>query len=164
MATMSQVPSLGSRGEGYVLLQFLLLAGVGAGALLYPDTAGLPGGTARTAIGLALILGAGVVGLAGGLALRSSASLTALPHPTADANLVMSGPYAHIRHPIYAALILFSLGLSVVQDSAPALGAVLGLAVLLDLKRRREEARLLGRFAEYADYRRRTKAFVPLVY
>jgi protein-S-isoprenylcysteine O-methyltransferase Ste14 len=40
----------------------------------------------------------------------------------------------------------------------------LGLGLFFDLKSRREEAWLLGAYPAYADYRRRVRKLVPLVY
>jgi protein-S-isoprenylcysteine O-methyltransferase Ste14 len=161
---MSWIPTLGPRGEGWVVLQLLLLAVVGAACLLAPGTAGLPDGSGTAAVGLVLLLLGGVVFLSGARVLRGGDSLTALPHPTSNASLVITGPYAYVRHPIYAGLLAGSLGISILQDSGPALVATIALAVVLDLKRRREEVWLASRFADYDAYRARTKALIPFVY
>jgi protein-S-isoprenylcysteine O-methyltransferase Ste14 len=160
----TRVPSLGPRGEGWVVGQGLLLLGIaglglpGLGAL--PPDSGV--GWARVLLGLAVMAG----GLAiGGLALRDlGASLTALPHPRADASFVDSGIYAVIRHPMYAALIATSLGWVLVTASVPAALATVALAAWLDLKSRREEAWLRGHYPEYEAYRRRTHRFIPGAY
>lgn len=162
--TDSRLPSLGPRGEGWVVGQGVLLLAIAA--------LGLPGLGALSPESAAewgtVILGAGV--MAGGLligarALRDlGASLTAMPHPHDEAEFVDSGIYGVIRHPMYAALITTSIGWVLVTTSVPAGVASAALAVWLDLKARREEAWLLGRYAEYEGYRRRTHRFVPGAY
>jgi protein-S-isoprenylcysteine O-methyltransferase Ste14 len=159
---MSSVPSLGPRGEGWVVLQFVALGLVAAGGLFAPGTAGLP--DAATGVGLVLLIAGGTVALLGLLVLREGRSVSALPHPRPGMDLVVTGPYAFVRHPIYAGLILLALGWSVLQDSGPALVATAVLAIVLDLKRRREEAYLENHLAAYAEYRARTKALIPFVY
>jgi protein-S-isoprenylcysteine O-methyltransferase Ste14 len=82
-------------------------------------------------------------------------SLTAFPRPPRGAELVETGPFRWIRHPIYVGFVLFFAGLSLVF-SVYAL-ALTGLLALFWLaKARREERYLLERFPGYADYRRRT--------
>lgn len=81
-----------------------------------------------------------------------------------DHNLVRRGPYAIVRHPIYAGFVLAMLG------TALALGELRGLlAVVVALihwwgKSQIEEQFLLEQFgAEYAQYRREVKALIPFV-
>jgi protein-S-isoprenylcysteine O-methyltransferase Ste14 len=82
-------------------------------------------------------------------------SLSAFPRPPRDAELVETGPFRWLRHPIYVGFVLFFAGLSLVF-SVYAL-ALTGLLALFWLaKARREERYLLERFPGYADYRRRT--------
>jgi protein-S-isoprenylcysteine O-methyltransferase Ste14 len=115
-------------------------------------------------------LTAGLVGIAvgGWLAVRAftdlGESLTPMPRPRADARLVESGIYARLRHPIYAGLILAGIGWSVLTASLPAFLLAVLLAAFLDAKARREEAWLLDHYPGYADYRRRSKRFVPGIY
>jgi protein-S-isoprenylcysteine O-methyltransferase Ste14 len=87
-----------------------------------------------------------------------------MPRPRAEARLIESGIYARLRHPIYAGLMLAGLGWSVVTASLPALLVALLLAAFLDAKARREEAWLLDHYPGYADYRHRSKRFVPGIY
>jgi protein-S-isoprenylcysteine O-methyltransferase Ste14 len=78
--------------------------------------------------------------------------------------LVQSGPYAHIRHPIYTGLILAMLG--------SALGVNVSWALLLVpvgayfiYSARREEAVMLQRFPQqYAAYRARTGMLTPRLF
>ena len=110
-----------------------------------------------------MLLGVAIV-IAGSIELRRREAFTVLPHPRAEGKLVETGPYRYIRNPVYAGLILASLGWAVTRLSFLAVLAVVLLAVVLDLKRRREEQWLVERFPGYGAYRERTKAFVPFVY
>jgi protein-S-isoprenylcysteine O-methyltransferase Ste14 len=88
-------------------------------------------------------------------------SLTPLPKPRGRAELVEEGPYRLVRHPIYGAGMLIAVGYAL-ATSVPALGVAGALAVLWALKAAVEERWLEERFAEYADYRRRTpRRFLP---
>ena len=78
--------------------------------------------------------------------------------------LVRTGPYALVRHPIYSGLLLAIAGTAVSDGSLRAfLGAALACVAYLR-KIGVEEALLLRRFGtQYEDYRRRVKALVPFV-
>lgn len=76
--------------------------------------------------------------------------------------LVADGPYAVVRHPLYAGVLLLGLGTVLGHPSlATACGGV-GLAAGLAVKIRREERALERRFpAEWAAYRARVPALLP---
>lgn len=79
-----------------------------------------------------------------------------------DHELIRSGPYARIRHPIYTGMLAGAFGTSIVVGRWHALlGA--GLATLgFWLKARREEALLAREFGEkFEEQRRRTGVFFP---
>jgi protein-S-isoprenylcysteine O-methyltransferase Ste14 len=159
-----RLPDLGPRGEGWVIGQLALLALLVVASLpqlssLWPVD-GI--GWARLAAGLAAIAIGGWSAVRGLTDLGES--LTPMPRPRADGRLIESGIYAHLRHPIYAGLILAGIGWSVFTASLPAFGVALLLAAFLDAKSRREEAWLLDHYPGYADYRRRSKRFVPGIY
>jgi protein-S-isoprenylcysteine O-methyltransferase len=82
-----------------------------------------------------------------------------------DHELVRSGPYAFVRHPIYSGFLLALLGTVI---AAGTLGASLGLAVVvlvLRMKSLTEESFMLEQFgSQYADYKRHVKALVPFVW
>jgi protein-S-isoprenylcysteine O-methyltransferase Ste14 len=162
--TESRLPSLGPHGEGWVVGQGMLLVAVAALGLF--DLRDLPPGS--TAAWATLVLGLAVMGgglIIGARALRDlGASLTAMPRPRDDAQFVEAGIYRFIRHPMYAALITAAFGWVLVTTSLPAAVATAALAVWLDLKARREEAWLSGRYPEYEAYRRRTHRFIPGAY
>jgi len=76
--------------------------------------------------------------------------------------LVRSGPYRVIRHPIYTAMFVMAAGTATVSGEFHALLAIAVLAVAYWRKIRLEEQSLVGTFgAEYAEYRRGTWALVP---
>ena len=82
-------------------------------------------------------------------------SITPFPTPSPRAHLVRDGPFRFVRHPIYVGGVLVFAGLSLVF-SAWGLLVTAALAVFWVAKARHEERLLLERFAEYAEYRRRT--------
>jgi protein-S-isoprenylcysteine O-methyltransferase Ste14 len=87
-----------------------------------------------------------------------------VPRPRPDGRLVTTGIYSHVRHPIYAGMILAGIGWSAITRSLAAFAVALLLGALLDAKARREEAWLVERYPDYEEYRRRSKRFVPRVY
>ncbi len=112
-----------------------------------------------------VMMAAGVV--LGGWALitlRGGRAFTAVPRPRDGAQLVDNLVYVLLSNEIYTGMILVAFGWAVVRWSAPAIVASVVLAVVLDLKRRREEIWLLERYPGYAAYRSRTRALVPLIY
>lgn len=154
------LPSLGTRGEGWVAVQVLLFLGVLASALAGGTWSnGVPGLVA----GGALILLGAVLLAAGGRVLGSA--LTPYPAPRPGDNLRTTGVYARARHPMYGGGILFAFGWAVVFASVPGVAVAVVLAAFLDLKSRREEAWLAERLAGYAAYRERTpRRLIPYVY
>ena len=81
-----------------------------------------------------------------------------------DHQLVRSGPYRLIRHPIYTGLTLFALGYSLIWTSMAALVATAALFVELDMKSRREERWLQEKFDGYGHYKMRVRRLIPFVY
>lgn len=87
-----------------------------------------------------------------------------LPDVLAGAQLVTSGPYRFIRHPMYAALLLGALGL--VGNAPTPLRIATWIVLLVDflLKLNYEEKLLTARFPEYAAYQQKSKRLIPGVY
>ena len=82
-----------------------------------------------------------------------------------DHELVRTGPYKYVRHPIYTALLLLYLGAAIVSGQWHALVGFV-LAVIAYLRKiRLEETNLRRAFADQFDeYRQQTRALVPGVY
>jgi protein-S-isoprenylcysteine O-methyltransferase Ste14 len=82
-----------------------------------------------------------------------------------DHELVRSGPYRILRHPIYTAMLGMFLGTAIASSQYHALVGVALLIVAYIRKTRLEEQILLQTFGtDYEAYRRDTWALAPLVY
>jgi protein-S-isoprenylcysteine O-methyltransferase Ste14 len=83
----------------------------------------------------------------------------------ADHQLVRTGPYRIVRHPIYASLLAMLLATIVLLT--PWLRAFLALSVFLigtEIRVRSEDRLLASRFGDrFAEYRKRVPAYIPFV-
>lgn len=166
---MTDLPSLGPRGEGWVAIQVAILIALGvaapatgtlaAGAWSGPSAVASLTGLVVTGLALAILAAGVLLAIRGVLDLRGA--LTPMPHPRDDAELVEDGVYAWARHPIYGGLILAALGWAILWLSPAALVLAAVLGVFFRLKSAREEAWLEERFPGYAAYRGRTRRFLP---
>jgi protein-S-isoprenylcysteine O-methyltransferase Ste14 len=159
---MARIPALGARGEGWFLFQLLLLGAIGMAGL-----AGLANPWWDGPVRIVTSVAGVALGVAGAEQARRGlrdlgSNLTPLPHPTAAAELVETGIYGRVRHPIYGGLILMAFGWALLAASLPALGLAALLIPFFWLKSSVEERWLEGRFPGYPEYRRRTRRFVAL--
>jgi protein-S-isoprenylcysteine O-methyltransferase Ste14 len=100
-----------------------------------------------------------VVPLAAGLFLMAWAgrslgrNLTPATEPVTNAELITEGPYAHLRHPMYAGLVLLLAGYTLAWSNW-TLALLVGLVAraFFTAKAGAEEKRLLRRFPEYQRY------------
>jgi protein-S-isoprenylcysteine O-methyltransferase Ste14 len=105
----------------------------------------------------------GLLWIAAGAALR----VWATGHLYKNQELTISGPYAYLRHPLYAGALLIGIGLAVAAGPAVALVALpLGLffffVYYLPYKERVESARLETLYGDaYRRYRSGVRALVP---
>jgi protein-S-isoprenylcysteine O-methyltransferase Ste14 len=157
---MTRLPSFGRRGEGWVVVQGLLLAVTVAAGLLGPAWAG-PVRAATSVLGAFLIAAGLALAVLGMRDLRDA--LTPLPYPRDGADLVETGVYGLVRHPIYGGLVVAAAGWGLLTASPAGLVAAGVLWGFFELKSRREEAWLEGRFAGYAAYRARTRRLIPWI-
>jgi protein-S-isoprenylcysteine O-methyltransferase Ste14 len=78
--------------------------------------------------------------------------------------LIQTGPYSIVRHPIYSGFLLAILGTALVQGEFRSLLALPVAALGWVLKSRHEEFFMAQQFGNaYLDYKRRVKALVPFV-
>lgn len=76
--------------------------------------------------------------------------------------LVTHGPYALVRHPLYAAYFLTYTLVMIPRFSLVAV-ALLAIGITAEVCRSRNEERILRRtYPEYDDYARTVRAFVPI--
>jgi protein-S-isoprenylcysteine O-methyltransferase Ste14 len=81
-----------------------------------------------------------------------------------DHELVRSGPYAIVRHPIYSGILLAILGTAVARGDWQGLLAVPLILVAFLRKIRLEEAWMAEQFpGDYPNYRQRVAALVPFL-
>jgi len=76
--------------------------------------------------------------------------------------LIRSGPYAYVRHPIYFGILLASLGTALLVGEWRGLLAIALVTVAFSMKAKREEAYMSTEFGEgYTRYRQSTGFLLP---
>ena len=154
----------GSRGEWFVVVQVVLFLIV----IFAPRT--LPLWPMWSPVLMQLGTGAGFIFLVvGGLFMvagifRLGNNLTPLPFPKEEGNLVETGPYAWVRHPIYSGGILVAFGWGFFVHGWLTLVYALILFVFFDIKSRREERWLKKKYPGYASYQMRVRKLIPFIY
>ena len=158
---MPQRPSFVDRGGLWVLAQVPVMLGAvvipikyGAGDFVPRDFLAI--------LGMALSVLAVWIVIWGLLSLGNA--LTPFPRPMEDATLHRQGAYRWMRHPIYAGLLLASLGWALWWLSLAGALYFLLVAVFFDRKAAHEENWLREKYKEYADYERQVKKFIPGLY
>ncbi len=118
---------------------------LGIGAPLLPDWAAL--------IGIVLVL----VGMAGTYFCRAYLGRywTAEATLQGDHRLVDSGPYSHMRHPIYTMAIILYIGLGIVFSTPLGMGAAALSLFMMIIKTHTEDRFLMAELAGYAAYSQR---------
>ena len=135
----------------YVLAQFGLLAAL----LLAP-----PWRWAWQPAGVVLLLLAAALA-AWTLLHNRPGNFNVRPQPRARGRLVTGGPYRWVRHPMYLAVLLGAAGWAACAGGWLRVAVVLLLVPVLNGKAVLEERLLDARWPEYADYRARTRRFLP---
>ena len=150
---------MGRRGEAWVVAQALILV---CFAFVPRVGADWPYLNAFRFVGWALAVFA--ILLLAWSALNLGPSLTPFPRPVPNGELVTTGAYRFVRHPIYCGVIIGALGLSLVTENWPRLVITAALLLFFDLKARREEEWLQEKYPEYAMYKSRVKKLIPWIY
>jgi 2-amino-4-hydroxy-6-hydroxymethyldihydropteridine diphosphokinase len=137
-------------GRYWVLGQLVLFAVIGVSLIV--DGVLPPPWRVLTVAGVVIALLGLLVITASAVALGSN--LTALPEPLLGGDLVRSGPYGLVRHPMYSGVILLFLGTSLFVGSVVALVLVAALFVYFAMKSKYEEVQLRISYPGYMAYRR----------
>lgn len=153
----------GAKGEWYVVVQFILFAFI---AFFSPDIS-MAGWWDRLEPilyypGLIISLFATIIVILGLIHLGRNLSI--FPHPKDDAELVETGVYALIRHPIYSGLILLVTGYGLMMVNIILLIYGVLLFIFFEFKTKREEKYLNMKFPKYSSYQARVKKLIPFIY
>jgi protein-S-isoprenylcysteine O-methyltransferase Ste14 len=123
----------------------------------------------RTPVPAAASLAADLV-VAGGFAIvflvfRENHHASALVEVGAEQRVVSTGPYGHVRHPMYAGALLLLVATPPALGSLAALPLVLALGAVIVVRLRDEEHLLSAELPGYGEYCRRVRyRLVPRVW
>ena len=143
------------KGQLLVALQFALLFTL----VVVRAPRGTTWGPTFYTLGQMLFFAGGAVVIASFRALGKS--LTANPVPLEGAELVTTGMYSRVRHPVYAGLLVMSLGMVLTAASWQRGVVWLALLGLLTYKMRFEESLLVRTYPGYATYMKTVPALLP---
>lgn len=104
-----------------------------------------------------------VIGIWSLWVIRKSA-FSVYPEPEKEFNLIVSGPYKIVRHPMYLALFLVLVPLVL---SFPKVSRIVWLIIFVVnqlMKIEYEESILMKKIPEYRYYMLNTKKIIPLIY
>jgi protein-S-isoprenylcysteine O-methyltransferase Ste14 len=77
--------------------------------------------------------------------------------------LVQTGPYRFVRHPIYTGILIMCLAIAIQFGRLHQWVGVLIIGIGLWIKLKQEETVMRQHFPEYGEYRKRVRALVPFV-
>lgn len=146
-------------GGLWVIGQIMLMTLAALSGVLFP---GKRESHAMTIAGGLLMGAGGVVAIAGVAALKEK--LTPFPAPKSQSDLVQTGVYRFVRHPLYSSIIVTSFGWAVFRESWPVLAVSFVMIWFFSAKVRIEERWLRESFPEYSAYEQRVARFVPWIY
>jgi len=152
-------PNSRKRGNVWVIVQFALMFALLAAGLLWP---------AQWSGWWTWVLGGALLVLGAWTGLRGERDLgqhrTPFPRPKEASQLITSGIYARMRHPLYLSVIALGFAWALLWRSWPALSLAVLQSLFFDAKARREERWLREQFSQYDDYACRVKRFIPGLY
>ncbi len=90
--------------------------------------------------------------------------INVFPYLPAGARLIKKGPYRYVRHPMYTAVLLFSLAYLSENYSWLFLFYFIGLLTVIILKINFEERHLKHRFNDYQAVFYKTYRLLPCIY
>jgi len=89
---------------------------------------------------------------------------SAFPDVRDDAKLLVSGPYAFTRNPMYLSLLIILIPLIFYPFDLFLLVCYVALIIVLKAKMGIEEEQLKANFSEYEKYRKNVKKLIPYVF
>jgi protein-S-isoprenylcysteine O-methyltransferase Ste14 len=146
-----------SRAIYYVAIQFLLIALILLSPRMEQPYGDLSGPISVVGLGL-IAIGSGTLLVS---FLRLGRSLTASPIPREGGELVTTGLYSRVRHPIYFGLLTMSFGVMLDAGFWPQIIVFALLYVLLSIKADFEEGLLMKKYPGYKQYAAKTPRFFP---
>ena len=84
-------------------------------------------------------------------------NLSPFPRPIKNSNLVTTGIYRLLRHPMYYSLIFISIGVCIIKLSIYYLFLTISLALIIKFKIALEEKYLMKKFKNYLLYKNEVK-------
>lgn len=85
------------------------------------------------------------------------------PEPIEGSELLVSGPYKYVRHPMYFSIVSFCLCVLVLNLSYLLFVNYIFIILILAFKIKREEKLLEEKFEKYAHYKSKTKSILPFI-
>jgi len=119
--------------------------------------------TTHLYMGLAILMVGLVVGL---LAIKEHkpGNFNIIPDIKESCELVTTGVYAFVRHPMYLSVILLMFGVSIIFFTPYEFVLFGVLFIVLNIKLLYEEHLWKCHSAAYAEYKRKTKRLIPFIY
>jgi len=93
--------------------------------------------------------------------LQLNKNLSPFPTPKSNSQLIQSGLYKYIRHPIYTGILFLLFGYGIYLNSSFKILVTISLYVLFYYKTSYEEQRLHLKFSGYLEYKNKTGRFLP---
>jgi len=141
-------------GRLLVVVQFALLAWLAWRGVQAPS---IPIGAAMAGV-VSVLLGLWA------LASNPPGNFNIRPTPHPDGQMISAGPYRWVRHPMYAAVLLFGVACAWADASWDGWLATAPLAVVLTCKALMEERWMLSLHPGYAAYRAGTARIFPGIF
>jgi protein-S-isoprenylcysteine O-methyltransferase Ste14 len=148
---LSQSDSNTSLGVGWVIAQGALFVFFFMALISGDAVSGVPGLVVAQVIGLFVALGGALLSVWS--LMQHGWRVSPFPKPVDGAQLVESGPYRYVRHPMYSGIVLFTLGVGLAYANPVVLLTSFTFLVFFMAKTGREEEMLVAGVPGYRAYR-----------
>ena len=148
---LSQSDSNMSLGVGWVIAQGVLFVFFFMALVAGDAVSGVPGLVVAQVIGLFVALGGALLSVWS--LMQHGWRVSPFPKPVDGAQLVESGPYRYVRHPMYSGIVLFTLGVGLAYANPVVLLTSFTFLVFFMAKTGREEEMLVAGVPGYRAYR-----------